>query len=267
MFEEILKYLQERAKIELPQYDFSDNSILTRIFLYPAAFVIENIYNLLKKGENFTQDTEFAKSLAKTFQIPFTSEIIEPGEITLILEDVTNIEIPKGTLIQQIDNPNLTAVVADDVFLTQEEVEQMIGNDIPIKVKFNGNLELNKDVIFEIPIKNLTSAIVTKISINLPATNPDDVINSILSQRPFIYGMTTYAGILSYLNQYNPQIVPPLSHDNPSVVFDLSKSRKIRKFVLGNVNTENKTVELTDFEYEIPENQPLTIDLVLDIPY
>lgn len=259
MFDEILKYLQERAKQKLPQYDFSDNSILTKIFLYPTAFLIEEIYNL-SKADNFINDADFVSSLASIYQIPVTNIQYNPGEIVLVVEPDTAISIPAGTEVIQISNPSKTGIIIEDLILAADEVNSLLVNNIPIIIKFVGNLDLNEAVALSVNQPNVTSAFVKTISTVIPSTNLTNVISNIMSRRLFLSGLTTNAGILNYLANFNPEIIPSLSHENLSVIFDLSKSKKIQKFCLASI--ENNSIKLTSFCFDLSESNIISIGAV-----
>jgi len=247
MREDIIKILIDRFQQEFPDIDFSDKSILTRLIIYPLAFAIESIFDLVNNPVNITNTPEFAQQLAKVFQIPLTSEQEQEGLIAIEVSGEEDLYIPANTLIIQLDNPNNTAITTHELKLSVDEINERIANNIPITVSFVGNLDLGAPVAFDSNPDTIIAATVVRPHISVRTQNTNDVINTVMLQRPFIYGTATVSGILSQLAQFNPIIFEAYATNLANIYFDVSQSKEIDKFVVGFVvDEDNNIIQLTD---------------------
>jgi len=252
--EDLFEVLYEKLKEKLPHLNIDKSSLISKMVLYPISILYSEIFNMINDFDKLLQDNNFINLLySKLYGIEYEITEITPGEIKLNVGELKDIKIPAGTGIISLNSSN-SGIVLNDIYLTKEEIENRIINNMDIIVYFKGNLKSGEEVIFENYEGDIISSfVVREYNPKIIRINNEEIIN-ILSNRPLLNGTFSKEGIRIKINE-DIEINDNLTSDNPFVVFDINKSQRYFYVVPVYIDDNNRLVVLDDNVINLKETE------------
>lgn len=237
LFNHFFDLLKQKTNINIDK-----SSIIAKLVIYPIAVLYEEIFSMINDFNSLINNRDFV-NLLYTKLYGIENVIIDPipGVIKININEIEEIKIQNGTRILSL-NSDRSGVVIEDLFLTKEEVQNRIINNMDIVIHFVGNLILNEEVVFDNYSGSITSAIVIQeYNNNVLHFDNSDLIN-ILVNKPILHETYSIMGILKLISDIDPEakVVDTLSSDNPFVVFDMQNSKRITSFRPCYIDDDNK---------------------------
>jgi len=255
MEKEILQYLINRFQSKFPNLDLSPGSFFTKFILEPLSIILSDLFSVITDYKTLLNDEDIMnKIMSDLYGIERIITNAIPGKVKLEVDPEQDLKIPQGTILRSMDGLR-EGVTLFDLFLTKEEIQNRIENNMDITLTFRGNLIVGENVFIDGNYMGYVNSIVVvqEYEESRVQLNVDDIIPYFINRKILL---DTYSkeSIRYKLSKYgNVEIVDNLSKDNPFVIFDINNSKEYNYVGFVNVYQNNNGwhVELIDQEYGV----------------